>query len=55
LRRLDLLSGIDPDHVKPRARLLPPNQISRYYDGALAPIVPSVCYETFGIILTSRS
>lgn len=39
---------------KPRVRFLgrlPADRISRYYDGALALIVPSVCYETFGIIL----
>lgn len=39
---------------KPRVRFLgrlPAEEISRYYDGALALIVPSVCYETFGIIL----
>ncbi len=30
---------------------LPPEALSRYYGHALALIVPSVCYETFGIIL----
>jgi glycosyltransferase involved in cell wall biosynthesis len=30
---------------------LPPEALSRYYAHALALIVPSVCYETFGIIL----
>ena len=28
-----------------------PNELSTYYEGALALIAPSVCYETFGIIL----
>ncbi len=28
-----------------------PEELSRYYRGALALIVPSVCFETFGIIL----
>jgi glycosyltransferase involved in cell wall biosynthesis len=28
-----------------------PSELSRYYEGALALIAPSVCYETFGIIL----
>jgi glycosyltransferase involved in cell wall biosynthesis len=39
---------------KPRVRFLgrlPAEEISRYYDGALALVVPSICYETFGIIL----
>ena len=30
---------------------LPPEDLSRYYEHALALIVPSVCFETFGIIL----
>lgn len=30
---------------------LAPEELSRYYSGAMALIVPSVCYETFGIIL----
>ncbi len=30
---------------------LAPSALSRYYEGALALIVPSVCFETFGIIL----
>ena len=30
---------------------LPPEDLSRYYESAIALIVPSVCYETFGIIL----
>jgi glycosyltransferase involved in cell wall biosynthesis len=39
---------------KPRVRFLgrlPPERLSHYYAGALALIVPSICYETFGIIL----
>jgi glycosyltransferase involved in cell wall biosynthesis len=39
---------------KPRVRFvgrMPAGEVSHYYDGALALIVPSVCYETFGIIL----
>lgn len=28
-----------------------PNELTRYYEGALALVAPSVCYETFGIIL----
>ncbi len=39
---------------KPRVRFLgklPPERISHYYQGAVALIVPSICYETFGIIL----
>ena len=38
----------------PRIRFLgrkSPNELDAYYRGALALIVPSVCYETFGIIL----
>ena len=38
----------------PRIRFLgrvDPDRLSRYYRGALALIVPSVCFETFGIIL----
>jgi glycosyltransferase involved in cell wall biosynthesis len=30
---------------------LAPEELSRYYNSAIALIVPSVCYETFGIIL----
>jgi glycosyltransferase involved in cell wall biosynthesis len=30
---------------------LPPEQITAYYRNAIALIVPSICYETFGIIL----
>ncbi len=30
---------------------LPPEELSKYYRAAIALIVPSVCYETFGIIL----
>ncbi len=30
---------------------LPPEELSKYYDAAIALIVPSVCFETFGIIL----
>jgi glycosyltransferase involved in cell wall biosynthesis len=30
---------------------LPPNELNRYYQQALALIVPSVCFETFGIIV----
>jgi glycosyltransferase involved in cell wall biosynthesis len=30
---------------------LPPDELSKYYQAAIALIVPSVCYETFGIIL----
>jgi glycosyltransferase involved in cell wall biosynthesis len=30
---------------------LPPEDLSRYYKHAIALIVPSVCFETFGIIL----
>jgi len=30
---------------------LPPEELARYYRGAVALIVPSVCFETFGIIL----
>jgi len=30
---------------------LPPDALSRYYRSAIALIVPSVCFETFGIIL----
>lgn len=30
---------------------LAPDELSRYYKSAIALIVPSVCYETFGIIL----
>jgi glycosyltransferase involved in cell wall biosynthesis len=30
---------------------LPPDRLSKYYQSAIALIVPSVCYETFGIIL----
>ena len=39
---------------KPRVRFLgklPPDRVSHYYEGAIALIVPSICYETFGIIL----
>jgi glycosyltransferase involved in cell wall biosynthesis len=39
---------------KPRVRFLgrlPPDELSRYYAHAIALVVPSVCYETFGIIL----
>jgi len=38
----------------PRVKFLgrmPPEDLARYYRGAVALIVPSVCYETFGIIL----
>ena len=38
----------------PRVRFLglrSPEQLRSLYEGALAVIVPSVCYETFGIIL----
>lgn len=38
----------------PRIRFvgrLPPEELTAYYRGALGLIVPSVCYETFGIIL----
>ena len=30
---------------------VPPDDLSRYYRHAVATIVPSVCYETFGIVL----
>jgi glycosyltransferase involved in cell wall biosynthesis len=30
---------------------VPPDDLSRYYRHAIATIVPSVCYETFGIVL----
>jgi len=30
---------------------LSPEELRRYYEGAIALIVPSVCYETFGIII----
>lgn len=30
---------------------LPPQDLSRYYESAIALIVPSVCFETFGIII----
>ena len=30
---------------------MPPDALTAYYRGAVALIVPSVCYETFGIIL----
>lgn len=30
---------------------LPPEELSKYYESAISLIVPSVCYETFGIIL----
>jgi glycosyltransferase involved in cell wall biosynthesis len=39
---------------EPRVRFLgrlPPDQLRAYYDHALALVVPSVCFETFGIIL----
>jgi glycosyltransferase involved in cell wall biosynthesis len=38
----------------PRVRFIgriPPDELARYYAHAIALIVPSVCYETFGIIL----
>lgn len=38
----------------PRVRFLgwvPSDELTRYYEHALALIVPSVCYETFGIII----
>jgi glycosyltransferase involved in cell wall biosynthesis len=30
---------------------VPPDDLSRYYQNAVATIVPSLCYETFGIVL----
>jgi glycosyltransferase involved in cell wall biosynthesis len=30
---------------------VPPDDLSRYYQHAIATIVPSLCYETFGIVL----
>ncbi len=30
---------------------VPPEELARYYESALASIVPSVCYETFGAVL----
>ena len=39
---------------KPRVRFLgrlPPGELSGYYAHAIALVVPSICYETFGIIL----
>jgi glycosyltransferase involved in cell wall biosynthesis len=44
----ELATGID--NVRFLGRLHP-NELERYYRHALALIVPSVCYETFGIIL----
>ena len=38
------------DNVKFLGRMAP-DELSRYYHSAIALIVPSVCYETFGIIL----
>jgi len=38
----------------PRIRFLgrlSPEELRRYYEGAIALVVPSVCYETFGIII----
>jgi glycosyltransferase involved in cell wall biosynthesis len=59
----DLLIAGDGEHGpvlralagdSPRVRFLgrvPPDELARYYADAVALIVPSVCYETFGIIL----
>lgn len=57
---LILGSGDYEDELKQQARnitnvkflgRLAPEELSRYYSGAMALIVPSVCFETFGIIL----
>jgi glycosyltransferase involved in cell wall biosynthesis len=42
--------GADVDRVKFLGRL-PMDELKRYYANTLALIVPSVCFETFGIIL----
>jgi len=42
--------GKDIDNVKFLGRLAP-EALDRYYQSAIALIVPSVCFETFGIIL----
>ncbi len=44
----ELAGGIDNVHFLGR---VPPDELRRYYQHAVALIVPSVCYETFGIIL----
>ena len=61
--RADLIVAGDGDYAPelkrlaqgdPRIRFLgriPPEDLARYYAGALASIVPSICYETFGAIL----
>lgn len=42
--------GADLDRVHFLGRV-PPDELSRYYRHCLALVVPSVCFETFGIIL----
>jgi glycosyltransferase involved in cell wall biosynthesis len=61
--RADLLIAGDGDYAdhlrslaagNPRVRFLgrvPPDELSRYYRHAEALLVPSVCFETFGIII----
>lgn len=43
-----LAAGQDNVHFMGR---LPPEELDRYYEHALALVVPSVCFETFGIIV----
>lgn len=59
----DLLIAGDGTHAEPLRRLaagaanirflgrLDPTDLARYYQHAIALVVPSVCYETFGIVL----
>lgn len=61
--RADLLIAGDGDYAgelrrlaagNPRVKFLgrlPPDQLEEYYAAALASLVPSICYETFGAIL----
>ncbi len=51
--KLKALAASDP-RIQARVRFLgrvPLEQLKRYYEHAVALIVPSVCYETFGIII----